>query len=172
MLKIYSIILLLLAFSQISYSLNDSLLTEWNTKEDYEKSEQVVLKFILWLEQNPFTKDEDDRKVVAAYVLKWFIGCPYVSMSIDNKFILLNTDYKYEPIMLGAYMFGMGYYLLTNKGEKEGANSIHRGIVGMLNLYSSILKAEPDATNTMLDSYQALFNKNELKKYIKNKLEE
>lgn len=160
----------LIFVSSICFSQTDSLLMDWKTKEDFQKSEVNVQKFILWLEYNSPASDTALRKSVSSYVLAWLVGCPYVSISIDGNFTLIKTNYKYEPQMLAAYMFGIGYYLIEHKDEKQDVKAIYRGIIGMLNLYETILKVEPDMTNNMLDKYKKLESKGELKKYIEDKL--
>lgn len=168
--KKYILILFLLAAGNvITFTQTDSLSAGWKTKEDFEAAEGNVKKFILWLQTNTPSQDKDLRKDVSAYVLKWFIDCPYISISIDEKFELLKSGYTYEPDMLGIYMFGIGYYLIEHKNEKMGLKSVHAGYKSMLTLYDTILKSEPSATNKQLDEYKKLESSSELKSYIKDK---
>jgi hypothetical protein len=168
--KKYILILFLLAAGSVSiYTQTDSLSTSWKTKEDFEAAEGNVKKFILWLQTNTPSQDKDLRKTVSAYVLKWFVDCPYISISVDEKFELLKSGYTYEPDMLGIYMFGIGYYLIEHKNEKMGLKSVYAGYKAMLALYDTILKSEPSATNKQLDEYKKLESSSELKSYIKDK---
>lgn len=168
--KKYILILFLLAAGNvITFTQTDSLSAGWKTKEDFEAAEGNVKKFILWLQTNTPSQDKDLRKDVSAYVLKWFIDCPYIAISIDEKFELLKSGYTYEPDMLGIYMFGIGYYLIEHKNEKMGLKSVHAGYKSMLTLYDTILKSEPSATNKQLDEYKKLESSSELKSYIKDK---
>lgn len=151
------------------FSQSDSLTMDWKTKEEFEAAEGNVKKFIIWLETNTPAKDTDLRKSVSAYLLKWFVGCPYISISIDEKFELLKTGYKYEADMLGIYMYGIGYYLIEHKNEKMGLKSVYAGYKAMLALYETILKDEPSAVNDILKNYNDLEKNSELKSYIKDK---
>lgn len=168
--KKYILILFLLAAGSPNiFTQTDSLSAGWKTKEDFEAAEGNVKKFILWLQNNTPAQDKDLRKDVSAYVLKWFVDCPYIAISIDEKFELLKSGYTYEPDMLGIYMFGIGYYLIEHKNEKMGLKSVYEGYKSMLALYDTILKAEPTATNKQLDEYKKLESSSELKSYIKDK---
>lgn len=168
--KKYILILFLLASGSANiFTQTDSLSAGWKTKEDFEAAEGNVKKFIVWLQNNTPAQDKDLRKDVSAYVLKWFVDCPYIAISIDEKFELLKSDYTYEPDMLGIYMFGIGYYLIEHKNEKMGLKSVYAGYKSMLTLYDTILKAEPTATNKQLDEYKKLESSSELKSYIKDK---
>ncbi len=168
--KKYILILFLLAAASVNtFTQTDSLSAGWKTKEDFEAAEGNVKKFILWLQNNTPAQDKDLRKAVSAYVLKWFVDCPYIAISIDEKFELLNSGYTYEPDMLGIYMFGIGYYLIEHKNEKMGLKSVYAGYKSMLALYETILKAEPSATSKQLDEYKKLETSSELKSYIKDK---
>ena len=168
--KKYILILFLLAVTSVNtFTQTDSLSAGWKTKEDFEAAEGNVKKFIVWLQNNTPAQDKDLRKAVSAYVLKWFVDCPYIAISIDEKFELLNSGYTYEPDMLGIYMFGIGYYLIEHKNEKMGLKSVYAGYKSMLALYETILKAEPSATSKQLDEYKKLETSSELKSYIKDK---
>ena len=168
--KKYILILFLLAAASVNtFTQTDSLSAGWKTKEDFEAAEGNVKKFIVWLQNNTPAQDKDLRKAVSAYVLKWFVDCPYIAISIDEKFELLNSGYTYEPDMLGIYMFGIGYYLIEHKNEKMGLKSVYAGYKSMLALYETILKAEPSATSKQLDEYKKLETSSELKSYIKDK---
>lgn len=168
--KKYILILFLLAAASVNtFTQTDSLSAGWKTKEDFEAAEGNVKKFILWLQNNTPAQDKDLRKAVSAYVLKWFVDCPYIAISIDEKFELLNSGYTYEPDMLGIYMFGIGYYLIEHKNEKMGLKSVYAGYKSMLALYDTILKAESSATSKQLDEYKKLESSSELKSYIKDK---
>lgn len=168
--KKYILILFLLAATSVNtFTQTDSLSAGWKTKEDFEAAEGNVKKFISWLQNNTPAQDKDLRKAVSAYVLKWFVDCPYIAISIDEKFELLNSGYTYEPDMLGIYMFGIGYYLIEHKNEKMGLKSVYAGYKSMLALYETILKSEPSATSKQLDEYKKLESSSELKSYIKDK---
>ena len=168
--KKYILILFLLAATSVNtFTQTDSLSAGWKTKEDFEAAEGNVKKFISWLQNNTPAQDKDLRKAVSAYVLKWFVDCPYIAISIDEKFELLNSGYTYEPDMLGIYMFGIGYYLIEHKNEKMGLKSVYAGYKSMLALYDTILKAESSATSKQLDEYKKLESSSELKSYIKDK---
>ena len=168
--KKYILILFLLAAASVNtFTQTDSLSAGWKTKEDFEAAEGNVKKFILWLQNNTPAQDKDLRKAVSTYVLKWFVDCPYIAISIDEKFELLNSGYTYEPDLLGIYMFGIGYYLIEHKNEKMGLKSVYAGYKSMLALYETILKAEPSATSKQLDEYKKLESSSELKSYIKDK---
>src|SRR6185295_68729 len=73
------------------------------TTEDYVAQEPTVIAAIDWLMKTPPGDQEEKRKDVDAYLLKWMTGTKAISMGIDSKVL---TFMDSSPDLLMIFMAG------------------------------------------------------------------
>jgi hypothetical protein len=166
---------ILLAYNT-SYSQDISGDQNWKSAKDFRKVEDKIIKNILWLESNPNIENDNNTKAVAAYVLKWLIDCPYITVNIDVDFTaeITSSSYEYASNISIAFMFGKALYAIENQDNKSNdLDATVRGIVGMVNVYKAIKTAKGDAANNeSLEKLKKLNDEGKLKEYVENKLKE
>lgn len=144
----------------------------WETEEDYKRVEDAIVENILWLEENPITKDDEKAKLVYEYVLRWLVDCTYIIVEVEGDFITpIDTNYKYNSTMTVAYMLGKGLYAIREIDQNR-IDAVKRGVLGMIYTYNSILKSDVEAKNETLEKYKNLYGEGLLRNYIEENLTE
>ncbi len=146
---------ILVLFIALSTGLNSQSIeipanVQLNSKEDYKKQEALVLKAIDWIQNTNLDKDIEKRKDVNAFLMKWMMGSPSVSIELIGGVVPLDCK---ECLM--SFLAGWTKYSLENDYSK---NKIEGALSG---------------TNRMIDFYQKnekfLENSTDIKKLIKKK---
>ena len=133
--RLLSILMLILVFSK-----NISAQTKFNVpanyqlvvKEDYAKYEADIITAAKWLEEIDLDRDEDKRKEVSSFVMKWIIGSPSVSVELSEKIMDL---YKKNDKILINYMAAYSAYWLQNKSAATKPGGVKAGLTSMMNVY-------------------------------------
>lgn len=96
--------------------------------EDYEPYNQDVLNAIKWLENTPLDKQQDKRKNVSAFLMKWLTGSPKVSISINEYTIdLAEKNSELLMIFLGGWAeasINNSYKISDTEGNIAGIKSV------------------------------------------------
>lgn len=134
--KRISILILFFGISIFSVCSQDLDLTvlgnyEFVTPEDYENAEEEVVNCIKWL--NNHSVDHHDRKMVNAVVLKWLIGTPSVSITLNEYVSDLSEK---NPDLLIIFMGGWAEYVLdVGKSNASDLESNVRGLEAVISYY-------------------------------------
>lgn len=172
--KIYYLIFLIFPYFHV-VSQNISGNSDWKTKEDFKAAEPKIIENILWLEKTPFSPDTTLRKNVGAYVFKWIIDCPYITLGMDLKFegVLLKDD-KCQNCHIIAAMFLMGktLSLIENLEKPDECKANIRGIESMISIYNEIVKQKGESVkNSIMENYISLKKQNKLEEYVKKEMD-
>lgn len=158
-----------------TYSQNIDGGSDWSTEDEYRGAEEQVIENIKWLENNPLPEDEELRKEVGAYVLKWLMGCPYLTVDMDLKYegpIMTDKKYEYSGKIATLFLFGKALYMLEHPDEKKKAmedGSNERGIISMLTAYKVLVKEKGDkAKHKTMEKYVKLQNEGKLTEFVKS----
>ncbi len=131
-----------------------------NVKEDYAKYESDIITAAKWLEEIDLDKEEDKRKEVSSFVMKWIIGSPTVSVELSQKIMDL---YKKNDKLLINYMGAYSAYWLQNKSTATKAAGVKAGLVSMMNVYKKDIEIKK---NKEMDKLIKLTEENKLDQYI------
>ncbi len=74
-------------------------------KEDYAPYHTLIVDCVDWLESPPFTTEKKKRRDVQAFVIKWMMGTPTLSVKINSYHLDLwsrDSD-KLMPVFLGGW---------------------------------------------------------------------
>lgn len=168
----YLILLFLPCYHVVSQNISGN--TEWKTKADFKAAEPKIIENILWLEKTPFVSDTTLRKNVGAYVFKWMIDCPYITLGMDLKFegVLLKDDKcQYCHIIAAMFLMGKTLSLIENSEKPDELKANIRGIESMITIYNEIIKQKGEsAKNAIMENYLSLKTQNKLEDYVKKEL--
>ncbi|MBI5372102.1 MAG: hypothetical protein HZA79_08760 [Sphingobacteriales bacterium] len=87
-----------------------------NVAEDYARYEKDIIAAANWLKTVPLNEQPEKHKEVYAFVLKWIIGSPTVSVSLNAT--IADFEKKNDGLML-IYMAGCAKYVLENNYSKD-----------------------------------------------------
>jgi len=102
-------------------------------KEDYAPYEQDVIRAIDWLEQTRWADQTEKRDEVRAFVMKWIIGSPSVSVEINAEVLKLS---KKDAELMGSYMYGFAKYALLHKTDYDATQAKLAGLRGVIAKYT------------------------------------
>ena len=85
---------------------------ELKTKEDYAKYESTMIDASKWLESTDFDKDDEKRKRINDFVVKWVSGSPTVTINLDEPLAKLTEK---NPDLLAIYIARYSRYMIENK---------------------------------------------------------
>ena len=120
------------------------------TREDFVKSEKDIIAAANWLEATPLGTDESKRVLVNAWVLKWVINSPTVTISA-NEFV--TNICKKNPDFLVVFMAAYTRSVLQNNYDTSMVNGYIAGVKGLVALYKLGGKVKKD--QLMLAAVQA-----------------
>lgn len=105
---------------------------ELNTKEDYARYEPDVVQAAAWLATTDLDKEETQRKVVSAFLVRWITGSPTVNVVMGDKLLdLYDKNAPLLPIYLGAYCKDY----IENKSTATPKSAAKAGVVAMISVY-------------------------------------
>lgn len=173
---IFTLTFFLIAFCTYqSFGQNLDGPNEWTTKEEYKSAESQVIENIKWLETNPLHDDEELRKEVGAYVMKWLLGCPYLTIEMSLKYegdIMMDKKYEYAGKVATLFLFGKALYMLEHPDEKKKElerNSDERGIISMVTAYKILVEQKgKDAKHKTMDKYVKMEKEGKLAEFVKS----
>jgi len=118
------------SFAQYEFLVPDYKL---ETKEDYAKYEQDIVRAANWLEATPIGKDDAKRKSVNGFVIAWVSGSPSVSVQLYSTVGKITDK---NPELLAMFIAGYARYALENNYDKDEVKSYVAAIKSMINLYN------------------------------------
>lgn len=104
------------------------------TKEDYSKYEQDIIKVAKWLETTPVMKNDERRTQANAFVVKWLTGSPTVLMEVRPVMMQLVDK---NPQLMVVFMASYARWVLENnyaKDEEKAYLAATRSIIHCYNL--------------------------------------
>ena len=107
---------------------------QFNSKEDYSKYEKDIIDAAKWLKDTPFNEQEDKRKEVSAFVVKWINGSPTVNVEINPT--IMDFEKKNKG-MLVLYMAASARYVLENNYSKDMRAKHKAALNDMMSVYKS-----------------------------------
>lgn len=108
-----------------------------DTKSDYEKYEADIITAAKWLEENDLDKEQDKRKEVSSFVIKWILGSPSVTVDLSDR---LSKLYGKNDFLLINYMAGYSAYCLQNKTTATKTLAAKAGLISMMNVYKKAIR--------------------------------
>src|SRR5215470_5301572 len=74
---------------------------QFDSKDDYSKYEKDIISAAKWLVGTPLDEQQDKRKQISAFVIKWVSGSPTVNTEINPT--IMDFEKK-NPGMIVIYM--------------------------------------------------------------------
>lgn len=102
-----------------------------DTEDDYIKSKDYVLGAISWLRENKMGEKQDERAANNAFLLKWVMGSPIVTIELSEKIVTFSDCSECLIAFLGGYT---EYELTAKKSNKIEAN--HAGLKNVILTYT------------------------------------
>jgi len=104
-------------------------------ESDYAKYETDVVNGINWLENTSIEEQTTKRKNTNAFVLKWIMGTPTISIGLQAFQIDLT---KKNPELLTSFLGGWAKFAIENPSEKEDAIKANiEGFKSLMKVYSA-----------------------------------
>jgi hypothetical protein len=135
--KIISLSLLAILFftnSAICQEFNVPGNYQFNSKEDYSKYEKDVINAANWLVATPLNEQQEKRKEVSAFVVKWINGSPTVNVEINPT--IMDFEKK-NPGMLAIYMAGCAKFVLETNYSNDMRAKHKAALHDMISVYKS-----------------------------------
>jgi len=131
-------------------------------KEDYKKTEQLVLSSTEWLLKTPISESPAKRKKINAFLMKWMSGSPTVSIELVSGIVPLEC-----ADCLMTFMSGWTKYSLENDYSKNKVDCAFAGAENAIEFYEKN-KSEL-GKNSDMEKLIKRKKKGKLKKYITSK---
>lgn len=159
----YTIITVCFLFAlQVSFA--QELLTEVpSTKEEFIASEPKVLATIDWLENTPFNRETEKRKLLNTQLIAWITNSPTVTVEL-NAGILDFTNKT--PELLVLFLGGWTRYALQNNYSKDAIAGSLAGIRSAIKVYKTGLLQKNKELQKLID----LEEKGGLEDWVKKRL--
>lgn len=132
------------------------------TAEDYKQTEQLVLSATDWLLNTPVSEEPNKRQVINAFLMKWMIGSPTVSIELVPGIVPLEC-----ADCLIVFMSGWTKYSLENDYLKDKVKCALAGAENTIKFYKKN-KSEL-GENSDMDKLIKHQKKGKLKNYIQSK---
>jgi len=143
--------------------------TTWDTIEEFKAEEPVIVRNIIWLENNPIATEQNDTKALSENIISWLSNTPYISVILDGVFLenlMNNKRFKYAEKFKVTYLFGKSLYIIEHQDDLDEVKASVRGIEGMVTVYKELKQLDSSLTNSTLEKYQRLGTKGKLEKYV------
>jgi hypothetical protein len=130
------LIALMLTIANNSYSQDFAVPSgyQFNSKEDYAKYESDIISAAKWLIASPLNEQQDKRKEVSAFVVKWINGSPTVNVEINPT--IMDFEKK-NGGMLVLYMAASAKYVLENSYSKDMRAKHRSALRDMIGVYKA-----------------------------------
>ncbi len=133
---------------------------------DYNKYEPDVLKGIDWLQNTPLGKEDAKRKEAYAFILKWMMGSPTVTIVVNGDIVKFSSE---NPDLVFIFMAGWTKYSLQTKDFKNQVIGNLKGIEAVIDFYKR--NKEKLVKDKQVEKLIKLQEKGKLEKYIAKKIE-
>lgn len=161
--KILTLIVLFFATTNlIAQDNNTSNGIKLETPEDYKKTEQLFLAGTDWFVNTPISETPAKRKEINAFLLKWMMGSPNVSIELVSGIVPLDC-----PDCMMAFMSGWAKYSIKNNYSKDKIAGAVAGAENAIDFYTKN-KAEI-GKNSDMEKLIKQQKKGKLNKFIKSK---
>jgi hypothetical protein len=103
------------------------------------------------------------------WALAWLTNAPDVAVTVCAAPLggLVQTNYRYGSEIVVQYMFSMASTIIEHPETANDPNAQQlAGVLGALNAYRSILRIEPEAKSTALDTLLATQSRGELSDFV------
>lgn len=169
------IVLLVFFYSLLSVNLFAQTIgnSSWETIEEFKAEEPVIVRNIIWLENNPIATEQNDTKALSENIISWLSNTPYISVILDGVFLeslMNNKRFKYAEKFKVTYLFGKSLYIIEHQDDLDEVKASIRGIEGMITVYKELKQLDNSLSNSVLEKYQRLGNKGKLDKYVTDRL--
>jgi len=104
------------------------------SKEDYSKYEKDMVNAAKWLVATPLNEQEAKHKEVSAFVIKWIIGSPTVTVEIYPT--IMDFDKKNSGMMI-IYMASFAKHVLENNYSKDVRANQKAALHDMISVYKT-----------------------------------
>lgn len=130
-------ILILILFGQLTIAQDFEIPQniQLEKEADYVKYETAVLNGINWLENTGVEEHLTKRKNTSAFLLKWIMGTPTITISLQSFQIELTEK---NPDLMITFFGGWTKFAIENPSEKD--NVIKANIAGfqsIINVYNA-----------------------------------
>ena len=134
-------------------------------KEDYAKYEKDVINGSNWLETSPYNKEAAKRKEAGAFLLKWIMGSPNVTIELNANTLTFNDK---NPDFLTLFMGGWTRFVLENPASADDkVKGTLAGIKSVLKVYKAGNGVKKDKN---VDKLVKLEADGKLEKWIEDQL--
>jgi hypothetical protein len=107
---------------------------QFDSKEDYSKYEKDIISAAKWLVSTPLNEQQDKRKEISAFVIRWINGSPTVNVEITPT--LMDFEKK-NPGMMVIYMASSARYVLENNYSTDMRAKQKAALHDMISVYKS-----------------------------------
>ena len=135
-----------------------------DTKEDYIKYREDIVKSTDWLVAAPANRHYEKRKRINAFILEWVSGESDLSVNINSDVAEITGDDDLYMIFIGGWA---KHVIENDEIENEELEGNIAGIKSIITYYSknkSIL-----GKNKAIEKYVKLYDKGKLENYIISK---
>lgn len=126
--------LLLSVNSAFSQEFNVPENYQLNSREDYTKYEKDIIGAAKWLVTTPLNEQQEKRKEISAFVVKWVNGSPAVNVEINPT--IMDFEKK-NAGMLTIYMSSSARYVLENNYSSDMRAKHKAALHDMITIYKS-----------------------------------
>ncbi len=135
---------------------------ELNSVEAYADLEDEIIEACDWLIEHDYQSEEAKQKEIAAFFLKWIIGSPNVSISVNEYFLVSNPKMKEASII---FMAGWTKYALESRDFENKNKAAIAGIQAMIDHYKVV--KEYIGKDDKVEEFIKLKEDGKLEEYVK-----
>jgi len=131
--------------------------------EDYEPYKQDILDAIQWLENTPLNEQEEKRKDVSAFFIKWLMGSPTVSVNL----LAYTSDLSEKnPELLMIFLGGWTHASIDQNYKISDVEGNIAGIKSVLAFYNKNRKSGVKKNKT-IEKLSKLKTDKDIEKWLK-----
>jgi hypothetical protein len=135
-------------------------------ESDYAKYEPTVLEAIDWLMNTPVIDQKNKRKDVNAFVTKWIMGSPTVSIEISQKNMKF-FESENKGLML-VFMMGWTKYSISTKDYNNKLMGNLSGVEALIDFYQNNKNYIQKEKN--IEKYIKLQSQGKLKDFVEKNI--
>ncbi len=133
---------------------------QFGSPERYAAYEKDVLKCSKWLIKTPLDKDPETRKAAGAFISKWAMGSPDVTVNLNLDLL---TFMRSSPTLFRVYIAGSLEHSLKTGNYKDNRGSMLAGLEAVVKVYKKNKKTiKPDPN---VEKYAEMSRK-ELREFV------
>lgn len=136
------------------------------TKEEFIQSEKEFIMAAQWLENTPLGTTPDKRKLMNAWILKWIINSPLITVELTEPML---KPFKKNPDLMIVFMAGYARFCLENSYSNDELKCTVAGMKSAVNCYNlgGILKKDGEMADLAEDA-----EKGKLEEWIKEEMKD